>query len=92
MRVWTTTTVGAIALLAATATTQAASIGSAGSALRSATEGTAAVAKIAYRRCWWRQGVRHCRWYRSAYYPYYGAPSNQSYSSGSSIGIIIGIQ
>jgi hypothetical protein len=92
MRVWTTATIGALALFAATEMTQAASIGGAGSALRTATEGTAAAEKIAYRRCWWRQGVRYCRRYRSTYYPYYGVPSNQPYSSGSSIGIIMGIQ
>jgi hypothetical protein len=90
MRVWIMAMIGALALCTAAAT-HAAPIGSTASALRAATEMTA-VEKIAYRRCWWRQGVRYCRQYRSAYYPYYGAPSNQSYSFGRSIGLIMGIQ
>ena len=92
MRVWTMVTIGAFALCAVTAVAQAASIGSAARTLRAATEGSA-IEKIAYRRCWWRNGVRYCRWYRSAYYPYYGVYlSNQQYSSGSPIGIIMGIR
>src|SRR5262245_6105091 len=32
---------------------------------------------VAYRRCWWQQGHRHCRWYDApyrgyGYYPYRG--------------------
>jgi hypothetical protein len=92
MRAWIMTTLGASALCAAAASAaHAAPIGSSASALRAATE-VNAVEKIAYRRCWWRQGVRYCRQYRSAYYPYYGVPSNQSYSFGRSIGLIMGIQ
>jgi hypothetical protein len=88
MRVWAMATIGVFALCTATPAAQAASVGGTASALRAATEGSG-VEKIAYRRCWWRQGVRSCRRYRSAYY---GVPSNQPYFSGSSIGIIMGIQ
>jgi hypothetical protein len=91
MRVWTMATIVAFAFCAATVSAQAASIGSAVSAPRASTVESVAE-KIAYRRCWWRNGVRHCRWYRSGYSPYYGVPSNQLYSSGSSIGIILGIR
>jgi hypothetical protein len=49
---------------------------------------------IAYRRCWWRQGHRHCRWYDApngnGYYPYrrggyyYGPTLPEAYPVGSS--------
>jgi hypothetical protein len=38
----------------------------AGSELRTAT--APAVEKAAYRRCWWRDGVRVCRWVGDYYY------------------------
>ena len=88
MRVWTMATIGALALCTTTAAAQTASIGGGASVLRTTIE-VGAVEKIAYRRCWWSQGVRHCRRYRSAYYYYYRGP--RSYS-GSTIGIIMGIQ
>ena len=50
---------------------------------------------VAYRRCWWRQGHRHCRWYDApyrgdGYYPYrgegyyYGPTLPEAYPVGSS--------
>ena len=50
--------------------------------------------KVAYRRCWWRDGRRHCRWYDApnrgyGYYPYrggyyYGPTLPEAYPVGSS--------
>ena len=49
---------------------------------------------VAYRRCWWRHGHRHCRWYDTpggyGYYPYrgdrnyYGPTLPEAYPVGSS--------
>ena len=50
---------------------------------------------VAYRRCWWRHGQRHCRWYDAPYpgvghYPYrgdgyyYGPTLPEAYPAGSS--------
>jgi hypothetical protein len=76
----------ALGLLAGTA--QAGSVGTAASALKASAETTSAVEKIAYRRCWWRAGSRHCRWYGHGGYRSYG----HYYASGSGIGIITGIR
>ena len=42
------------------------------------TQDTSSVQKVDYRRCWWHDGIRHCRWIRDgAYYyddGYYAAP------------------
>jgi len=40
---------------------------------------------IAYRRCWWQDGSRHCRRYGSAYrgYGYYGPLYPEAYPTGS---------
>ena len=91
MRVFTMVTIGALALCTATATAQAASIGGGASAFRETAAAGGVAEKIAYRRCWWRNGVRHCRRYRSAYSPYSGVYSQQ-YPVGSPIGIIMGIR
>jgi hypothetical protein len=84
MRPLATVTIAAFAVLATIDATQATPIG--GGAIRPTMEATNLVETIAYRRCWWRQGVRFCRRYRSSYYPY------QPYYSGAPIGIIIGIR
>jgi hypothetical protein len=78
---------GAVALGAAITGPQAASIGTA--KIWRAADGSL-TEKIAYRKCWWRQGVRYCRRYRASYAPYNGA-YRYGYS-GSSVGIILGIQ
>lgn len=49
---------------------------------------------VAYRRCWWQAGNRHCRWYGApqrgyGYYPYrggyyYGPTLPEAYPAGSS--------
>jgi hypothetical protein len=43
---------------------------------------------IAYRRCWWQGGQRHCRWVGSGYrgygYRYYGPLYPEAYRTGSS--------
>jgi hypothetical protein len=60
---------------------QAAPLGALDSA-RTTAPGAAKVAQ----RCWWRHGVRHCRWYRPRVYGYryreYGNPD--AYRTGSS--------
>jgi hypothetical protein len=87
MRLLPTAIVSAVALCTTIASPQAASIGTA--KMLRATDGSL-TEKIAYRRCWWRQGVRYCRRYRASYAPYYGA-YRYGYT-GSSVGIILGIQ
>jgi hypothetical protein len=49
---------------------------------------TSAAEKAAYRRCWWRHGVRHCRWV----YDDYGYWDNgyYGYGYGPSVGVFIG--
>jgi len=45
-----------------------------------------ALENVAYRRCWYRYGVRHCRWVGSYYgdddYPYYGYGYGPYYGPG----------
>jgi hypothetical protein len=49
-----------------------------------------AAQEVAYRRCWWRYGQRHCRWsgpgpgYRGYGYRYYGPLYPEAYRTGSS--------
>jgi hypothetical protein len=49
-----------------------------------------AAQEVAYRRCWWRYGQRHCRWsgpgpgYRGYGYRYYGPLYPEAYRPGSS--------
>jgi hypothetical protein len=54
-------------------------------------ENTSVVEKVAYRRCWWRDGARHCRWvhdgrrvYGHGYGLYFGRPSPEAFPPGSS--------
>ena len=46
-----------------------------------------AVQDVAYRRCWWQYGQRHCRWseprYRGHGYRYYGPLYPEAYPTGS---------
>jgi hypothetical protein len=88
MRILPTAIVSAVALCTAIASPQAASIGTAANVLR-ATDGSL-TERVAYRRCWWRQGVRYCRRYRTGYAPYYYR--QRYYYPRSSIGLIMGIQ
>jgi hypothetical protein len=89
MRILFVTMIGAVVLCAAATTGRAGSIGTAANILR-ATNHAGITENIAYRRCWWRHGVRYCRRYRIGYAPYYRAyPYGYS---GSSIGVILGIQ
>jgi len=41
---------------------------------------------VAYRRCWWRHGHRHCKLYDGSYrgYGYYGPNLPEAYPTGSS--------
>ena len=86
MRILPIAIVSAVALCTTIASSQA--VGTAANVLR-ATDGSL-TERVAYRRCWRRQGVRYCRRYRTGYAPYYRAyPYGYS---GSSIGVILGIQ
>ena len=56
---------------------------------------TSPVDSVAYRRCWWRHGYRHCRYvdryYRSyGYAPYYYDDGYYGYGYGPSIGLSFG--
>ena len=66
---------------------QAAPLGNAGE-IRAAVQETSAVEPVAARRCWWRNGERHCSRARHArpreygYYPYYGRPRPEEFRTG----------
>src|SRR5262245_2260863 len=51
--------------------------------------GPSAVEKVAYRRCWWRHGARHCRWVADRHVYghgdglYLGRPSPEEFPTGS---------
>jgi hypothetical protein len=87
MRILPIAIVGTVALCTAIVSAQAASIGTPARVLR--VPDASLTEKIAYRRCWWRQGARYCRRYRTGYAPYYRA--YRPYYSGS-IGLILGVQ
>ena len=54
-------------------------------AIQSETGFTNQVEQVAYRRCWWADGVRHCRWTRDGNRMYrYGAGSPEDYRVGTS--------
>jgi hypothetical protein len=59
--------------------------GVAGDVAATANQATA-VEKAAYRRCWWRYGVRHCRWY----YGYCGGGYDPYYDYGPGVGLFFG--
>jgi hypothetical protein len=72
------------------ATVQAAPLSGVGNELKIG-GANAAVEKAAYRRCWIRYGVRHCRWvdYYDDDYPYYGY-GGPYYGYGPGIGFYFG--
>jgi hypothetical protein len=51
---------------AASTAASAAPAGTAFAGLEAAAKGHAMAEKAAFRRCWWRKGVRHCRWYEGS--------------------------
>jgi hypothetical protein len=79
-------TASALLSIATIAAAHAAPLGSAGE-IRAAVQETSAVEKIAARRCWWRNGERHCSRARHVrpreYYPYYGRPRPEEFRTGS---------
>ena len=78
---------GCLALGLAALSAQAAPVGSATADLKAAAGQSSSVEKADYRRCWWRNGRRYCRWVREyypddGYYPYYYGPSVGFYFGG----------
>ena len=60
------------------------SMGGAANVLGSAARVQSDVEAVAYRRCWWRHGVRHCRHYGGARaYRYSGPHLPEAYRTGS---------
>jgi hypothetical protein len=88
MRSWAMATISVLAFCTAIPSTQAMSFGGAANALRDVAPNNN-IERIADRRCWWRQGVRYCRRFRTA--PDSGTASSKSVSFGRSIGLILGI-
>lgn len=77
-----------LALTAFTSTGQAAP-GSLGGAIEAGRSDVTNVEKVDFRRCWWRNGVKHCRWVREyGYGPYYG--DGPYYGYGPSVGLYFG--
>jgi hypothetical protein len=71
--------------LAGNSLTAQAGIGAATSQLGSAARSQSNIDAVAYRNCWWRHGVRHCRYYRSGgTYGYTGPHLPEAYRTGSS--------
>jgi hypothetical protein len=65
---------------------QAAPLGATPDAAMIAGHDQAAPQSVAYRRCWWRNGTRHCRWYGSRShrsYGYTGPTYPEAYRPGS---------
>jgi hypothetical protein len=77
-------TVCAVSLAGSSLATQA-SMSGAASHLAAATRAQSNLDPVAYRNCWWRHGVRHCRYYRGARsYGYSGPHVPEAYPAGSS--------
>jgi len=66
-------------------TAQAAPVAPSPAAMSAGADGKAE--SVAYRRCFWRHGYRHCRWYGPGYrdygYRYYGPMTPEAYRTGS---------
>jgi hypothetical protein len=43
---------------------------------------TSAVEQVGYRRCWWRNGVRHCRWVDGSVDLNFGTRLPETYAVG----------
>jgi hypothetical protein len=55
--------VAALAFFGISAGAQAGPLGSSTGDLQTAAERLTNTHEVAYRRCWWRNGIRRCRWY-----------------------------
>jgi hypothetical protein len=75
--------VGAVAMSA-----QAAPLGGVAGDVKATANQPTAVEKAAYRRCWWRYGARHCRWYYG--YNDGGYDYGPVYGYGPDIGLFFG--
>jgi len=89
---WLVGAAGAVALCALSAPTQAAPLGVGSEGLKAAADENTAVQEVVWvRRCWWRDGYRHCRrvWSDEPYYydPY---PYDGGYYYGPSFGFSFG--
>jgi hypothetical protein len=70
--------------LAGTSLAANAGIGSAANELRPAAREQSNLDPVAYRNCWWRHGIRHCRYYRGwRSYGYTGPHLPEAYPTGS---------
>jgi hypothetical protein len=89
LRYWIIGSAGAVTLCAAPIAVQAAPLGD---LTRPTALETSALEKVASRRCWWRNGERHCRQarhrqpraYSNQDYPAYGRPRPEDLPTGSS--------
>lgn len=68
-------------VLAGSSLSAQAAIGGAANQLGAAARQQSSVDSVAYRNCWWRHGVRHCRYYRG--YGYTGPHLPEAYRTGS---------
>jgi hypothetical protein len=87
MRKTLVTAAGICMLVLATPSSEAAPAGAGVQGFApSANEEGSGVQSIAYRRCWWRHGVRHCRRYRGRGYGYrqWRPRDPEAYPTGSS--------
>ena len=78
----------ALSALSLSGTVQAAPLSGSASALKSGTV-PSTIEKAAYRRCWWRDGYRVCRWVGYSDYDYYD-DGPYYYSYGPSVGFRFG--
>jgi len=76
---------GAALMLAGSSVAAQPSMNGAANVLGSVARIQSDVEQVAYRNCWWRHGVRHCRYYRGARsYGYSGPHLPEAYRTGSS--------
>jgi hypothetical protein len=76
---------GGVLMLAGGSVAAQPSMGGAANVLGSAARVQSDVEPVAYRRCWWRHGVRHCRHYGGGRtYGYSGPHLPEAYRTGSS--------
>ena len=75
---------GGVLMLAGGSVAAQPSMGGAANVLGSAARVQSDVEQVAYRRCWWRHGVRHCRHYGGGRtYGYSGPHLPEAYRTGS---------
>jgi hypothetical protein len=85
-------TAGVVVLSAMALSAQAAPLGGAANDLKASVSNPSGVEQTAFRRCWWRHGVRVCRWVGEPYDDgdYYDGGTPYYYGYGPGISLYFG--